>query len=374
MEMDISQDTYFTSYEDLEIHKLMLEDDPRTDAYRKAILENKSYFKDKVVMDVGCGTGILSIFCAQAGAKKVYAVEASNMANLAKEIVKENNFDDIIEVLHDKVEDIVLPGDIKVDAIVSEWMGFYLLHEGMLDSVLAARDKFLKPGGQMFPESAVIYVAPCSVPDLYNKWKNFYGVSLSTFSKHLRSSKSDKPEIMQIKEDDLLGADVAIAWINLCEDTPQDLDSYSIQHVVGASKSGQYQGICVWFECNFPELSNNGRIILKTGPDSPLTHWKQTVILLPEEQNIEEQEPIAFQLDMTRDKFNLRRYNLQLTLLDPEAVEHPTPCTCHMTKCILLKAVMLQHAEHTLSQKENEYSSILEDDNIDDDDGDDDDE
>lgn len=75
----------------------MLEDDPRTDTYRRAILENKSYFKGKVVMDVGCGTGILSIFCAQAGAKKVYAVEASKLANLGKDVVKENNFEEIIE-------------------------------------------------------------------------------------------------------------------------------------------------------------------------------------------------------------------------------------------------------------------------------------
>lgn len=64
-------------------------------------------------------------------------------------------------MLHSKVEDVTLPEDVKVDAIVSEWMGFYLLHEGMLDSVLIARDKFLKPGGEMFPESAAIYVAPC---------------------------------------------------------------------------------------------------------------------------------------------------------------------------------------------------------------------
>lgn len=76
----------------------MLEDEPRTIAYKNAILNNKEYFKDKVVMDVGCGTGILSIFCAQAGAKKVFAVEASNLANLAKEIVKENKFENVIEV------------------------------------------------------------------------------------------------------------------------------------------------------------------------------------------------------------------------------------------------------------------------------------
>lgn len=75
----------------------MLEDEPRTLAYKNAILGNKSYFKDKVIMDVGCGTGILSVFCAQAGAKKVYAVEASNLALLAKDIVKENKLENVIE-------------------------------------------------------------------------------------------------------------------------------------------------------------------------------------------------------------------------------------------------------------------------------------
>lgn len=81
-----------------QIHRLMLEDESRTMAYQNAILGNDVYFKDKTVMDVGCGTGILSIFCAQAGAKKVYAVEASDLANLAKEVVKENGFDEVIEV------------------------------------------------------------------------------------------------------------------------------------------------------------------------------------------------------------------------------------------------------------------------------------
>lgn len=76
----------------------MLEDEPRVTAYKDAILKNKEYFKDKIVMDVGCGTGILSIFCAKAGAKKVYAVEASNIVNLAKEIIEKNKLQDVIEV------------------------------------------------------------------------------------------------------------------------------------------------------------------------------------------------------------------------------------------------------------------------------------
>lgn len=78
----------------------MLEDYTRTETYRKAIQDHEECFKNKTVMDVGCGTGILSVFCAQAGAKKVYAVEASNIANIAKEVVKENNFEEVIEVCY----------------------------------------------------------------------------------------------------------------------------------------------------------------------------------------------------------------------------------------------------------------------------------
>lgn len=67
-----------------------------------------------------------------------------------------------VKVIHSRIEDVTsdqIPE--KVDVIVSEWMGFYLLHEGMLDSVIWARDKYLKPHGLIFPESASIYATPC---------------------------------------------------------------------------------------------------------------------------------------------------------------------------------------------------------------------
>ena len=52
------------------------------------ILENKNVFKDKVVLDVGCGTGILSMFAAKAGAKMVIAVDMSNIIDQATQIAK----------------------------------------------------------------------------------------------------------------------------------------------------------------------------------------------------------------------------------------------------------------------------------------------
>jgi len=103
-------------------------------------------------MDVGSGTGILSMIAARNGARKVYAVEASDFANVSREVIEANGLSSIIEVIKARVEDVQI--DEKVDIIVSEWMGFHLLHESMLDSVLFARDKFLKEGGLMLPESA----------------------------------------------------------------------------------------------------------------------------------------------------------------------------------------------------------------------------
>lgn len=80
--------------------------------------------------------------------------------------------------------------------------------------------------------------------------------------------------------------------------------------ITGANKDGAFQGLCIWFECVFPDLSDNANhnpVRLDTGPLSTPTHWKQTVIILPEEQEVELGDPIAFQLEMCRDSVNKRR-------------------------------------------------------------------
>src|SRR3954453_17874357 len=101
----------------------MLKDTIPTDSYRDFVYENKHVFKDKVVLDVGCGTGILSMFCAKAGAKKVIAVDNSNIIDRAKEIVHDNGLGDVITCIRGKIEEVVLPVE-KVDIIISEWMGY----------------------------------------------------------------------------------------------------------------------------------------------------------------------------------------------------------------------------------------------------------
>jgi protein arginine N-methyltransferase 1 len=85
-----SHDYYFGSYSHFYIHEEMLKDRTRTEAYQRAIENNKEDFKDKIVLDIGAGTGILSIFAARSGAKHVYAVENAEIAYFAMEIIKKN--------------------------------------------------------------------------------------------------------------------------------------------------------------------------------------------------------------------------------------------------------------------------------------------
>ena len=109
-------------------------------------------------MDIGSGTGVLSIFAAKAGAKRVYAVENAGISAVSEEIIRQNGLDGVIKVMKGKVEEIEL--DVEhVDIIISEWMGYFLLYESMLDCVLFARDKWLKKGGMMFPNKATMYIA-----------------------------------------------------------------------------------------------------------------------------------------------------------------------------------------------------------------------
>uniref|UniRef100_A0A8D8XX88 Probable protein arginine N-methyltransferase 6.2 n=2 Tax=Cacopsylla melanoneura TaxID=428564 RepID=A0A8D8XX88_9HEMI len=173
-ETNSNDEEYFESYADLEVHKLMLADSVRNEAYRSAICDNPDIFNGKTVLDVGTGTGFLAILCAKAGASKVYAVEASDMAELATINVHENEVVDKVQVVQSRVEDVELPE--KVDIIVSEWMGFYLLHESMLDSVIFARDKFLKPEGFMYPYKCILYSAPSYSPELFKFWENISGM------------------------------------------------------------------------------------------------------------------------------------------------------------------------------------------------------
>jgi len=105
-----SSDYYWKSYAHFGIHEEMLKDEVRMRCYRGSIMNNKHLIKDKVVLDVGCGTGIMSLFAAKAGAKKVYGVDMSDIIYQAQQIVKDNGLEDVVTLIKGKIEEVEIPG------------------------------------------------------------------------------------------------------------------------------------------------------------------------------------------------------------------------------------------------------------------------
>merc|ERR1719319_1559150 len=133
---------------------------------------------------LACSTGIPSMFAAKAGAKMVIGVDMSGIVEQAKQIIANNGLSDKITIIRGKIEEITLPDGIeKVDIIISEWMGYCLFYESMLDTVLYARDKWLAPNGMLFPDRATLFVSAIEdrqyKEDKINFWDNVYGFDMS---------------------------------------------------------------------------------------------------------------------------------------------------------------------------------------------------
>uniref|UniRef100_A0A674E648 type I protein arginine methyltransferase n=1 Tax=Salmo trutta TaxID=8032 RepID=A0A674E648_SALTR len=275
---DSSALQYFQFYGCLSQQQNMLQDYLRTATYQKAILLNETDFKDKIVLDVGSGSGILSFFAIQAGAKRVYAVEASPVAKFAEMLVKSNSLSDRIIVLAGKIEEVSCPE--QVDVIISEPIGYMLLNERMLESYLHSR-KWLKPKGMMFPTCSDMHLAPFTDEQLYIEhygrssfWHQtcFYGVNLSG----LHSSAVDeffKQPIVDTFEMSILMAKSVKHCINFMEAKEEDLHRMEIPFVFKLLQSGLIHGLAFWFDVAF--IGSKMTVWLSTAPSEPLTHWYQ---------------------------------------------------------------------------------------------------
>lgn len=162
----------------------------RTVSYRDAILKNVENFRGKKVLDLGCGTSILSMFAAKAEAEKVYGIDQSEIVYKAMDIVRyfcsllgvfmfiyvyfmyrANNLQERIHLIKGRIEETELPVQ-KVDILISEWMGYFLLFEGMLDSFIYARDNHLKEGGLLLPNRCNISIVGCCDTGSSYNYKN----------------------------------------------------------------------------------------------------------------------------------------------------------------------------------------------------------
>ena len=164
---------------DILMHGAMIADHGRTDAYAQALRARLT--PESVVLDIGAGSGILTLLACQAGARRVYAVEPDGIVEVARESAARNGFSDRVELIQAFSTVIDLPE--KVDVIVSEIHGPLPYFLGCPSSIVDARDRFLKPGGFLVPMRDTLSVAVVTLPDAYDTivqpWGSSFGLDCS---------------------------------------------------------------------------------------------------------------------------------------------------------------------------------------------------
>lgn len=389
------EDPYFRAYGDLSVHETMLLDRPRNDAYLRGIRENRAFLKDKVVLDVGTGTGFLAMLCVlEGGARHVHAVEGSEqIARVARDLIRKNGLESRI-TLHAgrRVEDLTvadfgeevsapLPPELSaglgtpstgvVDAIISEWMGFYLLHESMLDSVLVARDRFLVPNGLMLPATATIYASVLDLSRFYDGQMRyfedgeFYGLkgfgdyfcaldkpkneevlerdeglaterdgggateaatpAAAASRKRRRREEfvfSGEPNVtLGIRPSEVLAKAQTVVDFDLSTVTVAEIAAFSKRLRFDIQRPGRMGAVGLWFDCGFFERHTmkaistlSHRVVLATGPDAPRTHWSQTVILFGQDPDVEPGAEVGVELALAQTPQNKRHYTISLEM------------------------------------------------------------
>jgi protein arginine N-methyltransferase 1 len=244
----------------LSYHARLVGDLHRMDAFERAI--RRLVRPGDVVLDVGCGTGILAMLAARRGAR-VHAVESMQVAHLARSLVAHNRLD--IQVHHADVR--ALEPIEPVDLVVSDFLGCFLVDDRMLP-VIAAAQRWLKPGGRFCPSEVRLWVAPAGDFALQNDVfsEPFYGVDLSpAIGEGLRECTRGNLTPSSLMAE------------------PQGYHTYITPHATAFdqtlhftfARAGRLRALAGWFEAQLA-----GDVILTTRPGHE-THWMQHLFPLP---------------------------------------------------------------------------------------------
>lgn len=302
-------DYYFDSYSHFGIHEEMLKDQVRTSAYQRAIIRNRDLFEGKVVLDIGCGTGILCMFAASAGAKLVIGVDMSGMIERAREIVKANNFEDKIVLLRGKMEEVELPVP-KVDIIISEWMGYFLLYESMLDTVLWARDRYLvAEGGRILPDQATMFLTAIEDAEYRHEkigfWEDVYGFDMSCIQQDVLR----EPLVDVVEGKSVVCKPFPFFAIDIYSVRKEDL-AFSLPFNMQVLRQDTIHAFLGYFDILFQAPKNE--VHFSTGPHCKPTHWKQTVFYLEQALQVEAGDVVNGKITVQPNSENHRELDIEI--------------------------------------------------------------
>jgi len=218
-----------------------------------------------------------------------------------------NKLDKKITVIQAKVEELTLPG--KVDVIISEWMGYFLVYESMLNTVIYARDNFLKPGGVLLPDKANLYIAGIEDADYKGKkidfWDNVYGFDMSCIKKIAYA----EPIIDVVESKAICTSNYQFLSLDLNTVKVSDL-SFKKNFSFKCIRTDFMHAFICWFDVEFSRCHKP--VTLTTSPASAYTHWKQTVFYLEDVLAVNIDDNISGWISCTPNAKNPRDMDIQV--------------------------------------------------------------
>jgi protein arginine N-methyltransferase 1 len=254
-------------FSDLFQHDRMLADRVRTDAYWEAI--SKHIGGGDVVIDLGAGTGVLSMFAAKQGAH-VHAIEHGPIIEAAQAVAADNGLDDAIEFHRVNSQRFELPS--KVDAIIHEQIGDALFDEKVVENIADLRDRLLKPGGRIYPSKLSLYVEPVQLRDDMRApfaWQQtLHGVDFKKIGDFAEMSHAYLYRLFRpFPFGHFLCSPEPVVSIDLATAGPADLPT-KISYERPVEAGGFFDGYCVYLTAHFDD-----EIWFTTSPDAPATNW-----------------------------------------------------------------------------------------------------
>lgn len=267
----------------LDYHRRLIEDTPRTAAFRNAI--RAVVTPESVVLDLGSGSGILSFFACQAGARRVFAVDDGHMADVIPLLARQLGYAGRIQVFHEHSAKIELPE--RATVLVTETLGSLALDESILSSVLDARRRLLTPDAAIIPRDATMHIVPVELPRLYEQridWWNeeHYGFDLSP----IRTLQANYIHPLSTAPETFLADPAAIITVELARITSATAAGTA---EFRASRAGTLHGFAGWM------TSSLTAEIAVTGYGH--TSWSQVFLPLASPIPVAEGTPIALTIE-----------------------------------------------------------------------------
>lgn len=271
----------------------MLMDKIRCDAYQDAI--QRTVKPGDVVVDLGAGTGLLSFFAVQAGARHVYAIEASSIADFAAKLIEANGFRDRITLVREDSKKARLPE--RCNVLVTETLSSFCFDkENTIEAIADARERFLKPGGHIIPQSADTFLVPFSSDSFgLGRFVAINPANRSSFYdldyRPLAEKLFNEPRLVLASGKPLLALSqpVLCYHVDFQKDT-QNPGKTLVPFRIG--DDGRLDGFLGWFEALLCE-----GVTLSNSPYLPMTHWWQLYLPAAEQPHYHNGQTILLYLD-----------------------------------------------------------------------------